>query len=297
MPLVSICIPAFKADKYISEALTSVREQCFTDWELIVTEDGSKDNLEEIVKCFANEVSQRVIFQRHKVNQGLSATRNSCIKKANGEYIALLDADDYWASTHLKTIINHILNSNADIVHSGSILFDNETGKELEIRAPLESHIDNFQNSLYSHSYIIQPSSVVIRKKVFSKIGYFDTYFRYCEDIDFWFRATRAGCVFLFTGKNTCYYRKHESALSAKSIKMAESIAEVYNKHLDWMDISRAMRLKMTTLAYASAGRMNFRKYPSRSSSFYFKAWIINPLQLHYFIFAFLGKLKATFSL
>lgn len=290
MPLVSICIPAYNAEKYIAEALSSVRNQSFTDWELILVEDGSKDSTEKIVTNFAKEVSQRVIYQRHEDKQGPSASRNSCIKKADGEYIALLDADDYWAISHLETIVSHFLRSNADIVHSGSILFDDATGKELEIRAPLESQTDNFLISLYNHSYIIQPSSVVLRKKIFSKAGFFDHYFHYCEDMEYWFRAARAGCLFSYTGQNTCYYRKHDSALTAKSIKMTESFAEVYDKYLDWEAISKAVRLKKTTSAFASAGRMHFRQNPSRSSLFYYKAWKINPFQMQYFTLALIGK-------
>ncbi len=292
MPLVSICIPAFNADKYIIKALTSVREQVFTNWEIIVTEDGSKDQTEKIVQKLANEVSQRVIYQRHSENRGPSATRNTCIEKASGDYIALLDADDYWASSHLDTIMNYYLNSEVDIVHSGSMLFDSKTGIELELRIPPESNKDGFLFSLYNHRYIIQPSSVVLRKNVFSKVGFFDPYFRYWEDVEYWFRAARVGYIFAFTGQNTCYYRKRISGLSANSINMAEAAAGVYNKHLDWKAIPRAVRIKKTALAYANAGRMHFRQNPSRSASFYFKAWKIDPLQFHYFVFSFLGKLK-----
>ncbi len=296
MPLVSICIPAYHADNFISDALNSIRKQSFTDWELIVTEDGSKDNLEKIVRSFANEVSQRVIYIRHEENQGLSAARNTCIKKAIGDYIALLDADDYWVSTHLETIINQFSTKNADIVHSGSILIDNNTAKELEIRAPSESQIDNFLISLYNHTYIIQPSSAVLRNEVFSTVGLFDVHFRHCEDLEFWFRSARTGCIFSFTGKNTCFYRRHDNSLSVKSsVKMAEAVAEIYSKHLDWSAISNALRLKNTALAYANAGRMHFRLNPSRSSSFYFKAWKINPIQPQYFALALLEKVKAIF--
>src|SRR5687767_8608489 len=101
MPLISICIPSYKADKYLGAALASVKEQTLTDWEVIVTEDGSKDRAEEIVKEFAATVTQTVVYQRHEVNRGLPATRNTSIAAARGEFIAFLDADDKWVAGHL----------------------------------------------------------------------------------------------------------------------------------------------------------------------------------------------------
>ena len=74
-PTVSICIPAYHAERYLPETLKSVREQSFREWELIVIEDGSQDGTEEIVRQFAGEVSQNVTFQRHMQNRGLPATR------------------------------------------------------------------------------------------------------------------------------------------------------------------------------------------------------------------------------
>ena len=80
MPLVSICIPAYHAENYMSEALFSVCNQSFTDWELIVVEDGSKDNTEKLVNEIADKIQQPVHFYRHEINRGLPSTRNSGIK-------------------------------------------------------------------------------------------------------------------------------------------------------------------------------------------------------------------------
>ena len=91
MSKVSICIPAYNAEEYLADALESVRSQTFSDWELIVTEDGSKDRTEELVSRFAALLSQPVRYQRHSVNRGLPATRNSGLSAANSEWIALLD--------------------------------------------------------------------------------------------------------------------------------------------------------------------------------------------------------------
>src|SRR5688572_7380498 len=101
-PLISICIPAFHAENFLPAALESVRAQRFTDWELIVTEDGSRDSTEEIVREFARTVSQPVRYDRHEQNLGRPATRNTGIAAATAEWIALLDADDVWTTGHLE---------------------------------------------------------------------------------------------------------------------------------------------------------------------------------------------------
>ena len=76
-PLISICIPAFRAERFLAETLASVRAQTFTDWELIVTEDGSRDRTEEIVRAFAASVAQPVRYTRHDPNRGLPAIGNA----------------------------------------------------------------------------------------------------------------------------------------------------------------------------------------------------------------------------
>ena len=296
MPLVSICIPAYHAEKYIFEALFSVCNQKFTDWELIVIEDGSKDNTEKMVNEIADKVQQSVYFHRHAKNMGLPATRNSGIKKAVGKYVALLDADDYWKANHLESIIALFEKDNADIVHSGSILFDSETGKELSIRAPKPEQENEFLKLLYNHTYIIQPSSAVINRNVFARIENFDTDFNICDDMEFWFRAARSNCRFSYSGQQTCYYRKHKSALSSNSADLVEEIAQVYRKHLGWAAFPMSLQIKTASRAFANAGRMHFHSNPSRSSSCFFSAWKIKPVQFKYFAFALLGKVKAIFN-
>src|SRR5688572_25567911 len=163
-PLISICIPAYNAERFLVAALDSVRAQRFTDWELIVTEDGSRDSAEEIVRNFARTVTQSVRYDRHEHNLGLPATRNTGIAAARGEWIALLDADDVWTAGHLESIAALIPGTSAELIHAGSVLFDSETGREIEVRAPTPEMRAEFPRSLFDGDYCIQPSSVVLRR-------------------------------------------------------------------------------------------------------------------------------------
>lgn len=273
MPLISICIPAYRAEKYLPAALESVRAQTFSDWELVVTEDGSKDRAEEIVREFAASVPQPVRYTRHENNQGLPATRNTGIKAARGEYIALLDADDYWAPRHLEALVVSQRSANLDLVHSGSILFDSESGQTLELRRPTPRQLARFPQSLYAEGYVIQPSSVMMRKSALERIGGYDVTFRHCEDLELWFRAAKHGLRFGFSGEDTCHYRKHGGALSAQGGPMSVASARAHMKHFDWPALPAALRRNRTAAQLEAAGRIHLRDQPGRAWGFFRQAW------------------------
>jgi glycosyltransferase involved in cell wall biosynthesis len=121
---VSICMPAFKAERHLVETLSSVRNQTYTDWELVVVEDGSQDSTQALLRDFAAEGPQPVQYFRHEKNLGLSQTRNTGFENANSDVLALLDADDLWRPNHLEICVAELERSGADVVFSGCELFD-----------------------------------------------------------------------------------------------------------------------------------------------------------------------------
>jgi len=286
MPLVSICIPAYHAAAYLPETLRSVRAQTFEDWEIIVTEDGSNDGAAALLRDFAKEVPQRVRYLRHRENRGLSATRSTCIQAASAPTIALLDADDYWTADHLSDVLTTLDSEGADIAHSGCILFDHHSGAEIERRAPTAADVGDFLLALYAHTYIIQPSTVAIRRSVFDRIGYFDSSFRICDDMEFWFRAARAGLRFAYTGRESCFYRKHGDSLSARGAETVAETAQVYLKHIDWPVRPRAERRMAAAAAFSNAGRMFFRQSPGQAARNFFEAWKLQPSRVPELAFA-----------
>jgi glycosyltransferase involved in cell wall biosynthesis len=273
-PLISICIPAYRAERYLPETLASVAAQAFTDWELIVTEDGSSDATESLVQAFAKTVPQTVRYQRHAENRGLPATRNTGIAAARGEWIALLDSDDVWASCHLGDLIFCARrNPRAAFVHTGCLLFDSDTGKQLSVRAPTREIIDDYPRSLYLGHYVVQPSSVILKKELWARVRGFNPSFRYVEDREMWLRCARAGAIFAYTGHNTCRYRKHASALTTHAGPMALASAEVLQQHLDWEIAPARLRRALTAEAWTSAGRMVLRATPRTARGYFSRAW------------------------
>lgn len=296
-PLISICIPAYKARRYLPETLAGVRAQTFTDWELIVTEDGSDEDVESLVRAFAAGGPQTVGYQRHERNLGLPAARNTGITAARGEWIALLDSDDLWAPTHLAGLVAFALQRPAaDFVHTGSVLFESETGRQLVTRAPTTAAIRTFPRSLYVGAYAVQPSSVLLRKSLWARVGGFNPASRYAEDREMWLRCARAGAVFAYNGRNTCLYRQHASALSTHTGPMALACAALLSQHLDWAAIDPGLRRRTTAEAWLSAGRIPLRSAPREARDCFVRAWRIQPSvrTAAYWLTASLLALKAV---
>ena len=179
--MISIIIPAYNVEKYIVETINSVLNQTFTDWELIIVDDGSKDNTAEIVKQFC-EKDNRISYY-FKKNSGVSDTRNLGMSKAKGEYIALLDADDLWNNNKLNEVNKVFSIKEIDWVYSDVInLFDDGTEKIKKI-----SKTDNHLNSLLSWDgkVLTAPSGVVFRKICYEDGIRFDSEFSTAADQDF----------------------------------------------------------------------------------------------------------------
>jgi len=277
-PLISICIPAYNARRYLPATLASVRAQTFTDWELIVTEDGSAEDSENLVLAFASAGPQSVSYQRQEKNLGLPATRNTGIAAARGKWIALLDSDDLWTPGHLAGLAACAQRlPTADFVHAGSVLFDSASDRQMETRAPSPAVIRDFPRSLYVGDYAVQPSSVMLRKDLWAGVGGFNPACRYVEDREMWLRCARAGAHFAYSGGNTCLYRQHAGALSTHAGPMALASAAVLQQHLDWGAIDPELRRRRTSEAWISAGRLPLRHAPRLARDCFGRAWRIRP--------------------
>ncbi len=105
MPLFSIVIATYNRVQFISKAIQSVQNQTYADWELIIVDDGSKDNTKEVVELFLIDTRIKYVYQE---NQERSVARNNGIAQSQGEYICFLDSDDYYLPNHLETFSHHI---------------------------------------------------------------------------------------------------------------------------------------------------------------------------------------------
>lgn len=98
--LVSVIMPSYNTAEYISESIASVRKQTYTDWELIIVDDCSADNTDEIVKPFLSD--KRIKYIKNETNSGAAVSRNRALREAKGKWIAFLDSDDLWHPEKLE---------------------------------------------------------------------------------------------------------------------------------------------------------------------------------------------------
>lgn len=274
--MISICIPAYNAARFLPETLATIKAQTFPDWELVVVEDGSDDGTKATVTQFAETVPQPVQYLRHAQNRGLTTTRNTGIAAAKREWIAILDADDLWEPAHLERCVEMLSKGNHSLIHAGSVLFDSDSGQILETRAPSDEARANLPSSVFTQGYIIQPSSVVLEKTLWESVGGFNPDFQHVEDLEMWLRCLRAGAEIGYTGHLTCRYRKHAAAMSGESYPMAAAFARVYSAHLDWEAIPLGLRKARAFHSAMAAGRLSWRSNSRQASRHFREAWQIN---------------------
>ena len=132
MALVSIILPTYNRARFLTEAFEAIRNQQFSDWELIVVDDGSTDNTRELVDNLARSISQPVLYI-YQENQGAYGARNTGLDHAAGKYFAFYDSDDLWLPHHLAdcvTALEH--NPDVDWVYGACQIVDHAMGKEIE---------------------------------------------------------------------------------------------------------------------------------------------------------------------
>lgn len=191
-PKVSILLPTYNGETYVCDAIKSVVQQSWKDWELIICDDASfDDTYARAMSCSSGDV--RILFHKNKKNVGLAANLNVCITMARGEYIARIDEDDTWTnSDKLEKQIDYLdRNPDCSLIGTAFRIVD-EGGSH--IRDVMPPDIDDV--SIRSVMLLYNPfghSTVMFRKKDVLNLGGYDTTIRYGEDYDLWLRLGRLG--------------------------------------------------------------------------------------------------------
>lgn len=273
---ISCLIAAYKAGNYIQKALDSIRAQEHTDWEVVVVEDGSHDQTEEIVRRFATTVSQPVLYDNFGVNRGVAAARNRLLELAEGEAGAFLDADDWWTPRHLLNA-STIFTKGADLVTSRIQLFDLDSGHSLDTYGPPPELFTNPGQTLFEKSVIMTSSCVAVRLSTARQTGNFDPALRIGEDRDYWLRIAAKGGRFADSGEVTCFYAKHTASTMAKTHLWAKQEVAFYEKHRDWAGVSATSRRHQLAHVLLNYGRLVRASDPAASTEALRKAWKLRP--------------------
>jgi len=226
-PMVSVVIPAYNAAPYIGATLDSVFKQAFTDFEVLVVNDGSPDTpaLELALRPY-----QRIRYVRQE-NHGPSSARNRGIQAATGKYVAFLDSDDLWLPQHLaKQVIALEANSKLQMVYANGIYLRGDAPVGILFDNSIQSLPVDLDGLLHERATVITSSAVVLREALL-RVGLFDEQLRRCEDYDLWLRLAQSGATISFTREIQIRHRQ-SNGLAANWELMRQALIQVYEKHL-----------------------------------------------------------------
>lgn len=233
--LVSILIPTYNGAEFLLEALEAANAQTYSNCEIIVSDDNSKDSSLEIIESFKKFSKFPVKIYSHKAS-GIGENWNNCIRKANGEYLKFLFQDDVLKPECTEKLVNRA-EQDADIgmvYCKRDFLFNEEDHKEwINLYGNLENHWKGFKRPeeiMFGKKYlkdpnlfkfpenkIGEPTAVLIRSSVFKKIGFFRTDLFQLLDVEFWYRIMKYYKVG-FVNEELVYFRLHENQTTKKNI-------------------------------------------------------------------------------
>lgn len=218
-PLVSVLMPAFNAERYISESIESILSQTYKDYELIVLNDASTDKTGEVAKKYAKKYPN-VHYYENTENQNIAESRNILVSKARGKYIAWQDADDISVPSRLELQVAYLDSHPKVGIVGGFLEFFDENGKK-SIRKYAEDD-DSLRKTIFRYSPVAQPTAM-IRAKALRQAGPYGKDLSPAEDIDMSFRI---GTKWEFANvqKILLQYRLHASSNSLKHLKWDELV-------------------------------------------------------------------------
>ena len=221
-PLISVIIPAYNCADYLESTIDSIKKQTYTSWEIILIDDGSSDETPALVERLALEDKRITAFHQPNGKQGKA--RNNGIRRAKGELIAFLDADDLWAPDKLQFQLACLEEEKVDLVFSnGYICLENDmTRRDFDFKTMVGKVRGKSGLDLFYESNRIPTSSVLCRKDALEKAGFFDESpdIQNCEDYMLWVTLLRAGCSFYGMEQKFLFYRVHSGSSTASEINL-----------------------------------------------------------------------------
>lgn len=187
LPTVSVIIPTYNREKFIKAAVESVLKQSFTDFEIIIVDDGSKDSTKEII---ASIKDPRLIYV-YQDNKGRSNARNNALSLAKGRFITFLDSDDLYLDGKLELQVKYLeTNPDFSMVYTSAYCI-NESGELLKDKYVAKASGWIYIDIAFFTPQTITLPTVMVRREVFDKAGYFDEKLHRFEDTDMWRRISK----------------------------------------------------------------------------------------------------------
>lgn len=296
-PLVSVVMPAYNHAKFITEAIESVLNQTYKNFELIIIDNYSTDNTEEIVRSYS-VADSRIRYQKFRNNGIIAASRNIGIKTAVGAYVAFIDSDDFWFPDKLEKVV-HFFTQFPDIdlvCHDENYI--SGTNKNF-IKAQRYGPYKKYEDLLFKGNSL-STSAVVVRRSKLLEAGLFseDENFVTAEDYELWLRLSKT-CKIAYLHEVLGNWRIHEASLSGNTERHIASVLNAVNYHFaQWPQSSFYYKYLMNKRRGAivrAAGRHFIKagKFVS-AKSYLFNALRIDPFSLKTWILcgAYMAKVR-----
>lgn len=275
MPKVSIVMAAKNYGKFLTEAVESALAQTVSDWELLIIDDGSSDDTQQVAARFTDPRIRCVKSDR----LGQSRAKNLGIDLARGEFIAFLDADDAWLPEKLEKQLAlmsplSLLGRGAGgegctvgVVFSRRSLMD-EASRPLPAKPPAPFPRGHVLSQMFSQNFVCF-SSAMVRREVFSRVGRFDPQWDLAIDYDLWLRVARH-YTFEFVDEELVRYRTGHGNLSKKLADRVDGVLAIMHGHRD--SVPENVRVEGHASTYRTIGYVMRESEPDVSLSWYLKA-------------------------
>lgn len=249
----SVLAGAYRNDAYINAFIASVRSQSRADWELIIVDDASPDNVGDRVR--AHKADDRIVYLRHEVNRGCSAARNTAAAGAQGRYLVFVDSDDVLHPDFLAHMHEAVVDLPQLAVASCVNSYIDAQGRAID-GPPAPPPTDGDRESLFLdvlRSPFVYGPVMVFQRDVFMEIGRYNERATFGEDFELWLRAMASGGAVVVVPDAMYAYRMHDQSLTFDPAREIEN----YEAHLRSLDLLAAW-LPSTELR-AAALRQNRR--------------------------------------
>lgn len=227
MAKVSVIIPTHNRSALLGEAIQSVLDQTFEDFELLVVDDGSKDNPEQVARSFSDP---RIHFVRHPVARGGGAARNTGIGNTSGPYVAFLDDDDAWYPEKLALQVALLDQgpANLGLIYGGYDVTDPANDQVLRTRIPTAR--GNLRERFLRSNVIGGTSLILVRRSCIESVGAFDESLPSFQDYDLYLRLSEH-YEFDFVAKAVSRYRRHEVQIWKNPQAVLHGMERMLQKH------------------------------------------------------------------
>lgn len=233
LPIVTVIASCYNHERFVVECLDDIRNQTYSNIQLIITDDCSTDHSVEIIENWIKTYDIKCLFIKHTENKGFPKTLNEALTYAEGKYVSIISTDDAWLSEFIEDRVKNLdsFDISIGVVYGNSFLMD-ENGNnipEMYIKEEVKPQ-GNIYGDLAKRNFI-PANSVLFRRKCFEEVGQYDENLSF-EDYDMWLRISLK-CKFIFSQQTLSKYRILDTSLfRSANFKIKSSLVLIYLKQL-----------------------------------------------------------------